>query len=77
MSPQYLVFDEHVLQRMVQRGWVRQHGASKLLPLAVGCFEDWQQRPVRKKPLLVSGAAVAAAVVAAEEAPTAPTEALP
>ena len=40
----YLVFDESVLQRMAGMGWVRHHGANKLMPLAVGMYEHWKRQ---------------------------------
>ena len=39
----YLVFDEHVLDGMVQRGWQRTRGKSMLSPVACALYEHWKK----------------------------------
>jgi hypothetical protein len=38
---QFLVFDEHILQCMVDKGWNRTHGYTVLMPLAYGQCKEW------------------------------------
>ena len=40
-NKEYLVFDEHILQTMVHRGWNRSLGYTVLMPLAYGQCKDW------------------------------------
>jgi hypothetical protein len=40
----FLVFDEHVLDGMVQRGWQRTRGKSMLSPVACALYEHWKKR---------------------------------
>lgn len=38
---EYLVFDEHILQSMVNKGWKRAQGYTVLMPLAYGQCKEW------------------------------------
>ena len=35
------MFDEHILQSMVEKGWNRTQGHTVLMPLAYGMCREW------------------------------------
>ena len=49
-STEYLVFDEHILQTMVEKGWNRTQGYSILMPMAFGmCKEWWKHKMIEEQ----------------------------
>jgi hypothetical protein len=49
-SIEYLVFDEHILQTMVEKGWNRTLGYTVLMPLGYGmCKEWWKHRLIQRE----------------------------